>query len=160
MALSMTRPWKHPKTGMYWLRRRVPEDLREIVGKTEEKRSLKTKDPAEARMLLAQALTDLDTKWANLRRGPVVLSDTEAHQLASVVYKQWFKQYKDNPSDQKLWNVELGPSAVWNLGYPTIPAHLIPAYENMYGMQERFHNWADELLASFGLTVDKKASNA
>jgi hypothetical protein len=49
MALSMSRPWKHPKTGVYWLRKRIPDDLRPILGKREEKRSLGTKDPAEAR---------------------------------------------------------------------------------------------------------------
>jgi hypothetical protein len=36
----MSRPWKHPKTGVYWLRKRVPDDLRTAVGKSEEKRSL------------------------------------------------------------------------------------------------------------------------
>ena len=29
MALAMARPWKHPKTGVYWLRKRVPDDLPE-----------------------------------------------------------------------------------------------------------------------------------
>lgn len=46
MALSMSRPWKHPKTGIYWLRRGVPDDLRPIIGKREIKLSLKTKTPA------------------------------------------------------------------------------------------------------------------
>ena len=40
MPLAMARPWKHPKTGIYWLRKRVPEDLLRLVGKREEKRSL------------------------------------------------------------------------------------------------------------------------
>lgn len=29
MVLSMARPFKHPKTGVYWFRRAVPKDLRE-----------------------------------------------------------------------------------------------------------------------------------
>jgi hypothetical protein len=49
MALAMSRPWKHPKTGVYWLRKRVPGDLHLRVGKREEKRSLKTRDPIEAK---------------------------------------------------------------------------------------------------------------
>jgi hypothetical protein len=36
MALAMARPWKHPQTGIYWLRKRVPDDLRAAVGKLEE----------------------------------------------------------------------------------------------------------------------------
>ena len=45
MVLAMARPWKHPKTGIYWLRKGVPDDLRTAVGKREEKFSLKTRDP-------------------------------------------------------------------------------------------------------------------
>jgi len=40
MPLAMSRPWKHPNSGVFWLRKGVPEDLRKIVGKREEKRSL------------------------------------------------------------------------------------------------------------------------
>ncbi|MET0526854.1 MAG: DUF6538 domain-containing protein, partial [Microvirga sp.] len=40
----MSRPWKHPKTGIYCLREAVPEGLRPIVGKREVKLSLGTKD--------------------------------------------------------------------------------------------------------------------
>ncbi|WP_367275022.1 DUF6538 domain-containing protein [uncultured Bosea sp.] len=39
----MSCPWKHPKTGTYWLRKRVPDDLRKLVGKLEEKQSLGTR---------------------------------------------------------------------------------------------------------------------
>jgi uncharacterized protein DUF6538 len=49
MALSMPRPWKHPKTGIYWLRRGVPDALRLIIGKREVKLGLKTKDPETAK---------------------------------------------------------------------------------------------------------------
>ncbi|WP_334317568.1 DUF6538 domain-containing protein [Methylorubrum extorquens] len=35
-----TRPWKHPKTGIYYLRRAVPADLLACIGKREEKISL------------------------------------------------------------------------------------------------------------------------
>jgi len=45
MALAMARPWKHPKTGIYWLRKRVPDELRARLGKGEEKFTLRTRDP-------------------------------------------------------------------------------------------------------------------
>nr|WP_321982901.1 DUF6538 domain-containing protein [uncultured Cohaesibacter sp.] len=41
----MTYPFKHPKTGIYDYRKVVPVPLRAVIGKREEKRSLKTKDP-------------------------------------------------------------------------------------------------------------------
>jgi integrase len=59
MVLAMSRPWKHPKTGIYWLRKGVPEDLRAAVGKREEKFSLKTRDPVEAKRRHAQECLEL-----------------------------------------------------------------------------------------------------
>ena len=47
MVLLMSRPFKHPKTGIFWLRKRVPKDLVSIVGKAEVSRSLETRDPAD-----------------------------------------------------------------------------------------------------------------
>src|SRR5438132_12549166 len=29
-------PWKHPDSGYYWFRKRVPDDLRDAIGKREE----------------------------------------------------------------------------------------------------------------------------
>lgn len=43
----MVRPTKHPKSSVYRVRRAVPADLREVVGKRELIASLRTKDPAE-----------------------------------------------------------------------------------------------------------------
>jgi hypothetical protein len=45
----MARPWKHPKSGIYWLRKGVPADLRVALGKREEKFGLGTRDPSEAK---------------------------------------------------------------------------------------------------------------
>jgi hypothetical protein len=74
----MSRPWKHPKTGIYWLRKGVPEGLRDIVGKREEKLSLQTRDPVEAKQRHAEALADIEKRWANLRTGPKSLTEREA----------------------------------------------------------------------------------
>ena len=32
MVLLMSRPFKHPKTGIFWLRKRVPKDLVALLG--------------------------------------------------------------------------------------------------------------------------------
>jgi hypothetical protein len=60
MSLAMSRPWKHPKTGIYHLRKAVPEDLLKLVGKREEKLTLKTRDPVEAKQRFAKALAELE----------------------------------------------------------------------------------------------------
>lgn len=108
MPLAMSRPWKHPKTGIYQLRKVVPEELRQIVGKREEKVSLQTRDPAEAKVRHAKALAELEARWANLRAGPKPLSEREAHQLAIVSYDHWLEQYRDNPSQQTNWDIGVG----------------------------------------------------
>lgn len=71
MTLAMARLWKHPKTGIDRLRKRVPDDLQKLVGKREEKQSLGTRDPAEAKRKHLAALTAVEERWACCRfRGP------------------------------------------------------------------------------------------
>jgi hypothetical protein len=48
----MAQPYKHPTTGSYYIRRKVPAELRHALGH-EFKRSLKTRDPAEAKLRFA-----------------------------------------------------------------------------------------------------------
>ncbi|WP_342455461.1 DUF6538 domain-containing protein [Aquabacter sp. P-9] len=45
----MSRPTKHPKSGVYQFRRAVPDRLRTIIGKTEVKRSLGTEPGDDGR---------------------------------------------------------------------------------------------------------------
>lgn len=74
MALAMARPWKHPKAGIYWLRKRVPDELRARLGKPEEKQSLGTRDPAEAKIKQLEVLAAVEVCWANLKAGPRTLT--------------------------------------------------------------------------------------
>ncbi|WP_199805672.1 DUF6538 domain-containing protein [Bradyrhizobium lablabi] len=108
MPLAMARPWKHPKTGIYWLRKRVPDDLLRVAGKREEKRSLGTRDPAAAKGLHAAALADVELRWSNLRSPPKALSEREAFDLALPLGDWWIAQHRDNPSAQKTWKTEFG----------------------------------------------------
>lgn len=79
----MARPWKHPKSGVYYFRRAIPEGLRPFVPKghaqREYKRSLQTKDARLAKRLYADAALVCDDYFAELRgarerasRAPVV----------------------------------------------------------------------------------------
>ena len=71
MVLGMARPWKHPKTGVYWFRKVVPNKLRSIIGKTEERRTLRTKDPREAARRFHQVAARVADEWDALRQGEV-----------------------------------------------------------------------------------------
>lgn len=70
----MSRPFKHPRTGVYWLRQRIPADLRTLVGREEVSKTLRTKDPAEARMRHAEELARMHREWELIRRGPQPLT--------------------------------------------------------------------------------------
>lgn len=48
MVLRVSRLTKHPKTGIYWLRKRVPTDILQLVGREIVTKSLETRDPEEA----------------------------------------------------------------------------------------------------------------
>jgi hypothetical protein len=163
MALAMARPWKHPKTGIYWLRKRVPDDLRPLIGKREEKRSLGTRDPDEAKRLHAQALVDLEQRWANLRAPPKPISEREAHELVAPAYEWWINLHRDNPSEQKLWKTKFFDKLwTWQDGskYQDLPLleQMRQWEEDGYfaipSMEQFCRERVDELLASKGLKVD------
>ncbi|AKI02671.1 hypothetical protein IMCC20628_03991 [Hoeflea sp. IMCC20628] len=78
MVLKMSRPVRHYKTGIYQLRKRVPDHLIEIVGKREEKRSLKTRDPHEAKIVHAELLAEIEKRWRQLSEGLISLSHKQA----------------------------------------------------------------------------------
>jgi len=159
----MSRPWKHPKTNVYWLRKRVPEALRATIGKREEKRSLGTRDPAEAKRRLVQALSELETKWKNLQAGPQTLSEQEAHKLARPIHEQWIERHRANPSSQTFWDVELG-ARLWAAPAPIDFSR--PLLENLTSgfdkdslriteLKEWCRGIADQVLTAQGLIVDE-----
>ena len=84
MILMTANPWKHPDCGFYWFRRRVPDDLRALVGKREERVSLGTREPTEAKRRHALKSVEVEQRWANLRRGPQNMGWEDAMQLGSA----------------------------------------------------------------------------
>ena len=165
MSLMTTRPWKHPKTGIYYLRRAVPADLLACIGKREEKISLGTKDPVRAKSLHARALLELDERWTNLRAGPKLLSEREAHEMAAPLYAWWIDQYRDEPSQQAFWRIDLGEN-LWprrppgwslqpNLGATLIKEAADPAVGARRDMEEWCTDQADAVLKQRGIVVDQ-----
>lgn len=162
MVLPMSRPQLHPRSGVYWLRKRVPADLVTIVGRREEYFSLQTRDPAEAKRRHAEELLKLEQRWAGLRAGPRSLAEVEAHELSRVVHDQWLDQHRSNPSEQTFWSVTLGKQLWASLQID--PATLLS--ENWLssfdadGMRIRqLEDWcrqcADQILTTHGLIVDE-----
>lgn len=176
MALAMTRPWRHPATSIFWLRKRVPDDLRPILGKTEEKRSLKTRDPLEAKRRLAAALVELEQRWENLRGGPRSLTEREAHEIAVRFHDWYLAEFQDSPSEARGWNLSLGDT-LWDDHPPPPPPIIFPLWTSEAKKEAALTAWmehvdplgfdrrdlitwcnerANEALATDGLVVDEK----
>jgi integrase len=165
MPLAMSRPWKHPNSGVYWLRRGVPEDLRALVGKREEKRSLQTRDPGEAKRRHAEALAEIELRWANLRAGPKALTEIQAHQMAATVHDRWLQHHQDNPSDQTSWRTDLAdrlfaPAEALSMDDLRSGKFLTNFDADAFEVR-KMEKWcqevADERLAAHGLVVDDKS---
>ncbi len=122
MVLAMSRPSRHPKTGIFWLRKRVPSDLVARVGRAIEYFSLQTREPGEAKQRHAEAVARLEARWAELRCGepaagpgattdatpsPRSLSEREAGERAGWMYAHWLGLHRENPSQQRFWPTDL-----------------------------------------------------
>ncbi len=149
MVLSMNRPWKHPKSGRYYYRRAIPDDLRKLYppgknGKApwEEKRSLDTKSPAEARVRHAQVSAEIEAKWASLRKGVVVLTQKQVVALAGEAYAELVARFRDEPHEASIWEAVLKTKASWRSA-------------------DKLEKWigpsVDELLVRKGLVVDSSS---
>lgn len=67
MAIMAT-PWKHPTTGIYYLRRQIPEKIRPAFGgKALWKVSLGTKSSMDASILFLQANAALEQRFEEVR---------------------------------------------------------------------------------------------
>jgi integrase len=98
MVLVMARPFRHPVTGIYWYRKRVPDALRSLVGKREEKVSLKTRDPAEAKIAHAKIAADVEERWHRLTAGAQDLTQRQAEAVAGEIYRAMMTEYGDDPN--------------------------------------------------------------
>jgi universal stress protein E len=138
----------------------VPEELRALVGKRKEKRTLGTKDPVEAKRLHAAALAELEDRWAGLRSGPRTLSEREAHELAApAAYERWLATHRENPSEQTAWRTDLADhmwasapidvSALTDLRFTPDPAAARLREPEAWCL-----GGADDILAARGLVVD------
>lgn len=98
MVLRMNHPWRHPDSGIYWYRKRVPERLKPLIGKTEEKISLRTRDPEEARIEFARVSLEVQQRWRELSAGPRSLSEKQAAAIAGEIYRAMVEEHEENPS--------------------------------------------------------------
>lgn len=85
----MAQPFKHPTSGVFYIRRRVPSELQPALGR-EFKRSLDTRDPSEAKARFAAAWSQSEETFSLARAqlaGTANLTLRDMQQLAS----RWFR---------------------------------------------------------------------
>lgn len=113
MVLQMTRPWKHPDSGIFYFRKRVPQAFRARIRRAIVKVSLNTRDPGEAKRRHAEMALAIAEEWAALMRAPEVkaaisLSEKQLHALAGELYAEVVAQHENNPGDPDQWERKLG----------------------------------------------------
>jgi integrase len=109
----MTRPTKHPKTGVYRLRKQIPAALRDVAAslfgvRGELITSLGTKDPDEARQRAPVEIARLEVRMAAIKAafksGTVPsLTAKQVQALAGQFYAEEAAKWEDNPGPPAYW---------------------------------------------------------
>src|ERR1700676_5551905 len=66
-SFKMPTPIRRPTSDFYWIRKKVPEKLRDLVGKTEVWASLGTKDQRKENIKIGVVNAAIEAEWARLR---------------------------------------------------------------------------------------------
>ncbi|MBP1807695.1 DUF6538 domain-containing protein [Rubellimicrobium aerolatum] len=162
MGLRMATPWKHPTTGAYYLRERVPTDLiatvkgRKVVltvdgqaksvtlGET-VKVSLGTKEPKRAVVLYRETSAVVQELWTQARQevatGPVRLTGKQVQALSGLYYRGLVSAHEEDPGSADQWETLSGVAEELT----DAPRQ---AQENALGEE------ADRLLQQAGLSAD------
>jgi hypothetical protein len=115
MALNMTRPTKHPRTGIYHVRLAVPEPLRgtakALFGSGREfVENLRTKDPKVAKEAATAAVARLQAKLAAVRNAqaglPPKVPEQAVQALAGVFYREQMDRWGADPGHASRWEAE------------------------------------------------------
>lgn len=171
MVLPMPSPYKHPTTGIYWLKQRVPSRLvRNAKGKSVTitvnevpsvvklgeylKVSLRTKDPEEAKVRAREAEGEFALVWLSLENGPVSLTLKQITALAGEMYQGIRSVLEDNPGEAAYWAKRRREAEALEAKKKSVPwgALLI----GPPSVEERLGTWVDGALAEKKLQVDEQ----
>ena len=102
-ALQMARPYKHPRTGVYYFRQRVPTDLRPLVGDKIVSRSLGTKEPETAKLRNVDEVRKQAVIWAGHRKKPEPLPVQQIVALSGILYRDHMAAIELEPGEPAVW---------------------------------------------------------
>jgi len=141
MVLHMPRPYKHPKTGVFYFRQKTPADLRQIFGRAEVGWSLRTKDEAVAKIRNAEACQKQARVWQALRAKPEPIPHKQIMALAGGFYSSLVAIVDDEPGEPSMWKL------------------MLDKFDNDRMSDQAIKEWfgpeADRLLLEQGLSTDE-----
>lgn len=140
MALPMARPYKHPRTGVYYFRQRVPTDLRGLLGDRIVSRSLHTKDKEQAKLRNVAEVQKQAMIWERHRKRPEPLPHAQIVALSGLLYSDMMATLELEPGEASVWQ------AVLNL--------LDRVASTPDGLARWYGPEADRLLLEQGLVTD------
>jgi hypothetical protein len=122
--VQMITPWKHPQTGIYYLYKEIPPHLRAEMGRRQVRRSLRTRDPAEAKRLFVQAHAELEREMAEAeaRMAARASADEISPERAAATVDRWLREVKPAqayarwPSLATTWWLEDTADRIFGLG--------------------------------------------
>lgn len=168
MVVRMATPFLHPKSKVWYFRKAVPEHLQPLVGKKEEKFSLHTKDLAVAKRLFAQAAADVQARWDDLQRQPLVPEPAREQSMtleqivamAGEFYHDLMRRYGKDPGPAKIWHDKLDriqsalPDRLMKPGRKRIPGW---AFRPAQAAARKVGAQVREVLDSEGIVLDNES---
>lgn len=139
MILPMSRPSKITKSDTYYFRKRVPADLVGIIGRSEIRISLRTKDPVLAKELFREKEQEIENEWRSLRATPEVLSHRKIVALSGVLYREYVELLADEAGEPELWHHVL---------------RLVEGASEAEKLEEWYGSTVDALLKKQGIAID------
>jgi len=88
LSVRMATPFKHPRTGVDYILRAVPKDIRETFGKSQFLKSLGANNDREAKLLFPAALQESDAAFARARGRLAAVDVLDDVQIAERDWRQ------------------------------------------------------------------------
>lgn len=168
MVLSMPRPYKHPKTGVYWYRQRTPAVIRAVAaGKsviiTIDGRISQPKIGATVQVSLGTkdvAQSQFEQVWLSFSNAPVKLSLRQIVALAGEVYRAWKLMLEDEPGSAIEWAAKRERRERWDGKPLPSPTQRALMFDPPRTLREQWGSWVDRALVEHHLTVDTETYSA
>lgn len=141
----MPTPWKHPKTGSYYLNRRVPTDVSEAFGKIHVLKSLGTKDYREAEKRICKMWLSYQQEFEKLRAQRQTLQplrEDQAEQLALLWYSDLLEEDDRKRIDEGHWDKTLRKSEE-SLAWTLTPTKEALAKGDVAYISDEMDDWLD-----------------